>query len=231
VRFKFYFKQPDLVRIDTDRGQVTVEPDGEIRGRRGKGLLGKISRRLSREDLRLKDHEGIPFCDGHYAATVARIRSQVKAGATARVSAAPDGLNLEVRSGEKIWRYRIDPETLFFRECAVSERGDPIATTRYSDFRPNVGLETGRFCFWAERRSQGVVGGVRWFAAALFGRRRVHRRSRAGACSRTPCRLAPDRLLRAARIGGTVARPASAEARRRRTCCPSGPGSPSSCIR
>src|SRR5690349_8782652 len=48
-RFKFYFKSPHLVRIDTPRGQVTVQPNGEIRGRLGHGLFGWVSRRLGRD--------------------------------------------------------------------------------------------------------------------------------------------------------------------------------------
>src|SRR5438309_521940 len=45
-RCKLYFKQPNLVRIDTSNGQVTLQPNGEVRGRLGHGLFGRISRGL-----------------------------------------------------------------------------------------------------------------------------------------------------------------------------------------
>src|SRR5262245_8419836 len=67
--FKFYFLAPALVRIDSDDGQVAVQPNGEIRGRLGKGVFGNISRKLDRNDKRLRDAEGIPFWDSHFAAS------------------------------------------------------------------------------------------------------------------------------------------------------------------
>jgi len=145
--FKLYFKQPDLVRVDTSRGQVTVEPTGEIRGRLGKGPLGDVSRKVARDDRRLRDKDGVPFWETHYAATVAGIESRIKAGATATVAMAGDAYNLNVRSGRMEWRYVIDPGTLFFRETSTLDGGRQVEVTHYSDFHPNVGLDAHRFEF------------------------------------------------------------------------------------
>jgi outer membrane lipoprotein-sorting protein len=147
IRFKFSFKQPNLVRIDTDEGQATVQPNGQIRGRLGKGLFGKISRKLGRDDARLKNGQGIPFWESHYAATVARIGSQIKAGAAAALAVTPQTLDLEIREGSTTWRYIIDPGTLFFRETSRWDNGKRVAVTHFRAFCPNVGLETRRFEF------------------------------------------------------------------------------------
>jgi outer membrane lipoprotein-sorting protein len=145
--FKLYFKQPDLVRIDTHRGQVTVQPNGEIRGRLGHGLFGHFSRQIQRDDPRLKYADGRPFWDSSFAATLALIRSRIKDGATAAVSTEPAGLQLELRSGPDTWRYVIDPDTLFFRDTSHSKEGAPVQVTHYTNFRANVGLEPHMFEF------------------------------------------------------------------------------------
>jgi outer membrane lipoprotein-sorting protein len=147
IRFKLSFKRPNLVRIDTDEGQVTVQPNGEIRGRLGHGLFGRFSRKLGRDDARLKTGQGIPFWESHYAATVARINSQIKAGATATLAVTPKTLELEIREGPTLWRYLIDPGTLFFQETSRWDNGKRVAVDRYRDLRLNVGLETRRFEF------------------------------------------------------------------------------------
>jgi hypothetical protein len=147
ARCKLYFRQPNLVRIDTRKGQVAVQPNGEIRGRLGHGLFGRISRRLGRDDPRLRDADGTPFWDGTYAGSLRQIQSQMRGGAGVTVSETADGFDVKVCSGQTIWRYLIDPETLFFREISRSEGGRPVESTRYSDFRPNVGLEPRVFEF------------------------------------------------------------------------------------
>jgi hypothetical protein len=145
--FKLYFKQPDLVRIDTHRGQVTVQPNGEIRGRLGHGLFGHISQQMQRDDPRLKDADGRPFWDASYPAALVFIRSRIKEGATAIVSTEPAGLQIELRSGPDTWRYVIDPASLFFRETSHLKEGVPVQVTHYTDFRANVGLEPHVFEF------------------------------------------------------------------------------------
>ena len=99
TRCKLYFKQPNLVRIDTSKGQVTVQPNGEIRGRLGHGLFGRISRRLRRDDPRLRDADGCPFWEASYAATLAQIRSQIRESAAATVAETPDGFDLRAYPG------------------------------------------------------------------------------------------------------------------------------------
>ena len=146
-QFKLYFKQPDLVRIDTHRGQVTVQPNGEIRGRLGHGLFGHFSRQIQRDDPRLKDAEGRPFWDSSYPATLAFIRSRIKEGATATVSTEPVGLQIELRSGPDTWRYVINSGTLFFRETSHLKEGELVQVTRYTDFHANLGLEQHVFEF------------------------------------------------------------------------------------
>jgi hypothetical protein len=146
-RFKLSFKQPNLVRIDSDEGQVTVQPNGEIRGRLGKGLFGRISRKLRRDDARLKNGQGIPFWEMHYAATVTRIESQIKAGATATLAVTPKTLDLEVHEGPTLWRYLIDPDTLYFRETGRWDNGKRVAVDHYRTLRTNLGLETRHFEF------------------------------------------------------------------------------------
>ena len=147
ARCKLYFKQPNLVRIDTRKGQVTVQPNGEIRGRLGHGLFGRISRRLDRNDPRLRDADGTPFWDASYPATLTQIRSRIRAGACATLSETPDGFDLKIRSDPTVWEYVIDSETLFFRETSRSEGGRQVEDTHYSDFRCNVGLEPCVFEF------------------------------------------------------------------------------------
>ena len=98
-RCKLYFKRPDLVRIDTSKGQVTVQPNGEIRGRLGHGLFGRISRGLRRDDPRLRDADGCPFWEATYAAALAQIRSQIRAfkvkGSSRSVPTRSDGRSVE----------------------------------------------------------------------------------------------------------------------------------------
>ena len=147
IHVKFYFKQPDLVRIDAPLGQVTVQPDGEIRGRAGKGPLGKDADTMDRNDRRLRDAEGTPFWQTYFGATLAHIRAQIRAGASARATVREDAPTLEVRSGPTVWTYVVDPDTLFFREIDRSESGKQVDSVRYSSFQPNVGLETRFFQF------------------------------------------------------------------------------------
>jgi outer membrane lipoprotein-sorting protein len=145
-KYRLYFMKPALVRIDTEDGQVSVQPNGEIRGRLGKGLFGKISQKLDRTDRRLRDSEGIPFYDGHFAAAVGRIRTQMKGG-SATLNASGDAYVLEVRNGPSSWRYVVDKKTLFFRETIVWMNGKMTDQTRYFDFRPNAGMKDSRFRF------------------------------------------------------------------------------------
>jgi hypothetical protein len=146
-RCKLYFKQPNLVRIDTKSGQVTVQPNGEIRGRLGHGLFGRISRGLRRDDPRLRDADGCPFWEATYAAALAQIRSRIQAGVAATVTKTPDGFDLKVCSGQTVWRYAIDAETLFFREVSRCDGGRQVECDRYLDFRCNVGLDVRVFVF------------------------------------------------------------------------------------
>jgi outer membrane lipoprotein-sorting protein len=147
IRWKLYFKQPDLVRIDSPSGQVTVQPNGEIRGRLGHGLFGHISRRLDRNDRRLRDSSGQPFWENDYSDELRCIRSLINAGAAATLTTTLEGYDLEIRSGPTQWRYVIDPETLFFRESSRAEYGQVVSVTHYSDFRPNTGLDDKVFEF------------------------------------------------------------------------------------
>ena len=104
-QFKLYFKQPNLVQLDAAEGQVTVQPNGQIRGRRGRGLFGKISVKLRRDDPRLLNTQGIPFWDSHLAATIARIQTQIKAGAAATFTATPAAFKLELHCSQCVWTY------------------------------------------------------------------------------------------------------------------------------
>src|SRR5262249_2133290 len=113
----------------------------------GHGLFGRISRRMKRDDTRLRDDEGCPFWDSTYAAAVARIQSRIRAGAGATVAENPDGFDLKICSGPTVWQYAIDAETLFFRAPSRAEGGTQVENTRYSDFRSNVGLEPRLFEF------------------------------------------------------------------------------------
>src|SRR5260370_20818324 len=105
IHLKFCFNHPNLVRIDAPLGQVTVQPDGEIRGRAGKGPLGKDSDTMDRKDRRLRDAEGTPFWEMYFGAILARIRAQVRAGASATATVKQDAPTLEVRSGPTVWTY------------------------------------------------------------------------------------------------------------------------------
>jgi hypothetical protein len=147
IHLKLYFKQPNLVRIDTSLGQVAVQPDGEIRGRLGKGPLGKDSEKIDRNDPRLRDAQGTPFYEMYFGATLARIRAQIKAGASATAAMKPAAPTLEVRSGATVWTYVVDPDTLFFREIDCTQNGRQVDAIRYSSFQPNLGLETRLFQF------------------------------------------------------------------------------------
>jgi len=146
-RYKLYFKRPDLVRIDAKDGEVSVQPNGDIRGRLGRGPFGFISRKIGRNDSRLRDKEGIPFWESHYPATVARIRSQLRNGATASMTTGPETYTLTLRSGDVTWQYVSDKATMFFRENSRSVNGKQVEVTRYFNYRPNIGLKTSVFKF------------------------------------------------------------------------------------
>jgi hypothetical protein len=145
--YKFYFKRPDLVRVDTGRGEVAVQPDGSIRGRRGRGWFGRISRRLGRDDRRLLDEEGVPFYECHFAAKLERIQDLIKQGATAVMEVLPDAYCLEVRSGDTVWTYTLARATLIPLGCSRTVKGKVMDATICLDFRCNVGLSTGLFKF------------------------------------------------------------------------------------
>lgn len=145
--FTLYFKSPNLVRIDSKEGQVSVQPNGDIRGRLGHGPFGKISQKLSRDDEKLKDSEGIPFYDSHFAATISRIKELVKGGATAKMTVKKDGYSLVLKQDTTFWRYEIDPKTWFFMESARTVNGKRVEITRYSGFKPNTGIKTDHFKF------------------------------------------------------------------------------------
>ena len=145
--FTLSYKRPNLVRIDSKEGQVAVQPNGDIRGRMGHGVFGKVSQKLSHDDDKLKDLEGIPFYESHFSATLARIRRQVKAGASATLTVKMDGYSLVVRQEKTFWRYDVDPATWFFTETARTVDGKRIEFTRYSSFKPNTGLTADHFKF------------------------------------------------------------------------------------
>jgi hypothetical protein len=135
------------LKVDTSLGQVTVQPNGEIRGRLGKGPLGKDSEKIDRDDPRLRSAAGTPFYEMYFGATLARIRAQIKAGASATAAMKPDAPTLEVRSGATVWTYVVDPDTLFFREIDCIKNGKQVDAIQYSSFQPNLGLETRFFQF------------------------------------------------------------------------------------
>jgi hypothetical protein len=147
TKFTLYYKKPDLVRIDTEDGQVAVQPNGDIRGRLGRGPFGSISRKVDRSDKRLRDSEGIPFWESHYPATVARIRAQLKGGAAATLNTDTGDYNLEIRSGDTTWKYSVDKNSLFLKENSRWVGGRQVEITRYSGFRANTGMRTGHFKF------------------------------------------------------------------------------------
>jgi len=113
----------------------------------GHGQFGRTSRRLRRDDPRLRDEEGSPFWEATYAATVTQVQSRIRAGAWATIAEEPDGFDLKVCSGRTVWEHAIDPETLFFRENSRCDGGKPVQSTHNIDFRCNVGLERGLFGF------------------------------------------------------------------------------------
>lgn len=146
-RFRLAFKQPHFVRIDTRDGQVSVQPDGSIRGRLGHGLFGSISRRLDRTDRRLRDSEGIPCYESDFASILDRIDAQIKAGAAAAVTAEQSDYMLAVSAGNTTWKY-------WFRQLDGSVRangrwvgGAQAELTRYTGFRANTGLKLDDFRF------------------------------------------------------------------------------------
>lgn len=144
-RFQFFFKKPDLVRINTRRGQVTVQPNGKICGRLGRSQLGGIWWEIGRNDKRLRDSEGIPFWDTHFAAIVDRIARRLQSGAAAAVESGADTCTLTVCLENTSWTYVIDSQTLFFRETSRSMDGQEVERTRYSNFRANSGLRKSLF--------------------------------------------------------------------------------------
>jgi hypothetical protein len=102
---------------------------------------------MGRNDSRLVTAQGFPFWETNFAATIARIRSQIGTSTASTLTVTPGVLKLEVRCDQCLWSYLIDPETLFFEEIARSEPGRPTATVRYQAFRPNIPLDTHFFQF------------------------------------------------------------------------------------
>src|SRR5205085_12356234 len=145
--FKLFYRKPDLVRIDTEDGQVSVQPNGDVRGRLGHGPFGAISRKIDRDDRRLRDSEGIAFWESHFPAAVARMRAQLKAGASATLRVDADTYTLELRNGDTSWRYVIDKATLFPRENSRTVNGKQVEITRYSNLKLNTGIPVGHFKF------------------------------------------------------------------------------------
>lgn len=146
-QFKMAFLRPKMVRIDTKDGQVSVQPNGAIKGRLGRGPLGKIAQTLSREDKRLQDAEGIPFYESDFLSMLARIESKVKAGAVATMQAKPTGCQLELRSGETVWRYRFSTGDYSLLESSRWVNGKQVETSVYTQFRPNAPLTAAYFKF------------------------------------------------------------------------------------
>jgi outer membrane lipoprotein-sorting protein len=145
--FKLYYKRPNLVRVDSHDGQVAVQPNGEIRGRMGKGLFGKLSQQLGRHDKRLNDDEGIPFYETHYLAMISRIKSQAEHGATLKTGVKQGQYILNVQSRQTVWKYVIDSTSLYLIENSRSVRGKQVDYTRYSSFHPNTGIKAELFKF------------------------------------------------------------------------------------
>ncbi len=146
-RFTKYYKRPNLVRIDTRRGQVSVQPNGDIRGRLGHGLFGGISQKLNRNDRRLKDDEGIAFYNANFPALVVRIERQIRSGAAAAMVTGAGQYYLTIRSGNTIWRYTFDRSSLMLLRSRRWVNGKPVDLTHYSVTRANIGLRTGLFHF------------------------------------------------------------------------------------
>ena len=145
--FTKYYKRPGLVRIDTREGQVSVQPNGDIRGRLGHGLFGHFSRKLDRDDHRLKDDQGIAFYEGSFPATIARIRTRIKSGAVAAMKGSRDKYYLTVRSGDTIWRYAFSRSHLMPLWSSRWVNGKSVDVTRYLETRTNIGLKTDLFRF------------------------------------------------------------------------------------
>jgi outer membrane lipoprotein-sorting protein len=144
---RFFFKRPDLVRIDTREGQVAVQPNGSIRGRLGHGLFGWISVGLSRADKRLQDTEGVPFYQSHFQAVVARIRQQLQQGATATMDRGEGSYTLDIRAARTLWTYTLDRNTFLPVQSSRWIGGKQMEKTLYSAWHVNSGLKTSYFEF------------------------------------------------------------------------------------
>lgn len=146
-QFKMTYKRPNLVRIDTHEGQVSVQPNGEIKGRLGSGLFGKIARKLGRDDKRLKDAEGIPFYESDFVSTMARVQAQIQGGAAANMKADKTSYYLEISSADTIWKYAFARSDFSLRENSRRVKGKQVEITRYTDFHANGGITVDRFKF------------------------------------------------------------------------------------
>jgi hypothetical protein len=145
--FKVAYKCPNFVRVDATEGQVSVQPDGSIRGRLGGGIFGRISRGIRRNDKRLQDEEGVPFYDDHFPALIVRIRQRITQGARATMEEDLAGYELEVHSSGTTWKYTFDKVTLFLCEDRRWVNGKEVEITHYTDFKTNTGLTINFFKF------------------------------------------------------------------------------------
>jgi len=146
-QFKMAFKRPNLVRIDTHQGQVSVQPNGDIKGRLGHGPFGKIAQKLRRSDKRLQDAEGIPFYESDFLSMLARVQAQIKEGAAATMNADTTSYVLEIHSGDTAWKYRLDSSDFSLQESSRWVKSKQAEITHYTDFHANTGIKTGFFKF------------------------------------------------------------------------------------
>lgn len=145
--FKMAYKRPNLVRIDTRAGQVSVQPNGDIKGRLGRGPFGNVTQTLSRRDKRLKDAEGIPFYESDFVSLLARVQAQIKGGAAAAMQAETTAYILEIRSGDTVWKYRLGSSDFSLQESSRWVNGKQVEIARYTDFHANTGIKTDYFKF------------------------------------------------------------------------------------
>jgi outer membrane lipoprotein-sorting protein len=158
-RYRFAFKRPGMIRLHTlsgenKDGELCVNSEGQIRGRKNSGLIKVFAITMSRNDSRLRDSEGVGVWEMDFGSLINRLKKKiVTAGNQASVTDRPNGIyQLELHYGGGkmagcVDRYWIDSRSLWVTGWERSKNNALLERNSFSGLKVNPGLSNGYFDF------------------------------------------------------------------------------------